>query len=229
MKRKSKLIVWLAIIILLTMLEIWSVRYGNNNPQTGIEHLAGIFNFKKIKNISEKKILFLGDSITARQDWNGLFGINDILNAGVSGNTTDDVLARLNEVFLFQPKPEKVFLMIGINDLIMGKDINHVMTNYQKIIDQIKAASPESKIYIESILPINNEVSPLGRVESQEIIDLNKKLSLMAVKNNATFINLYPLFCGPDNQMRLDLAADGVHPNAKGYAIWKYLVGPYIK
>ena len=62
------------------------------------------------------KIVFLGDSITeAGEDWNKYFNTQNIVNRGISGDTTEGVLARLSEICYY--KPLAVFLLIGINDI----------------------------------------------------------------------------------------------------------------
>ena len=58
----------------------------------------------------------MGNSITAGGgNWSLRLDYPNIKNRGIGGDTTDGVLARLDEVIYFQP--EAVFLLIGINDL----------------------------------------------------------------------------------------------------------------
>ena len=66
--------------------------------------------------IGFEKIVFLGDSITeGGGDWNNYFGTKNIVNRGISGDTTLGVLARLSEICFY--KPISLFLLIGINDI----------------------------------------------------------------------------------------------------------------
>ena len=224
MKIKILITIILGISISVYTFSIWSLYFGKNNPQTGFEYLTSITG--KFKEKPSSEIIFLGDSITARKDWNKLFKSDNILNAGISGNTTDDILLRLDP--LLDLKPKKIFIMIGINDLSKGRDISYVLNNYKIITNKIKTDSPDTILFIESVLPINKELSPIGKIDSQKIIDLNTSLRSLADEIGATFINLYPNFVSKDNEMDTKYASDGVHPNANGYALLKTLLLPYL-
>mgnify|MGYP006120475491 CR=1 FL=1 len=121
---------------------------------------------KEFKNnpIGQNKIVFLGNSITeGGGDWNARFGVKNIVNRGISGDITEGVLDRLDEIIYY--KPIAVFLLIGIND-IFNADIPdrekitplYVSKNILKIADQITSQSPSTKIFIQTVLPINHEI-----------------------------------------------------------------------
>lgn len=173
-----------------------------------------------------KGIVFLGDSITEHQDWSVLLGLPNITNAGISGNTTDNMLARLDNVIT--TKPGKIFIMAGINDFFQGKSAEYVVGNYAKMLSRIQEQSPDTVIYIQSTLPINNDISKIGKVDPQKIVDLNEKLKTIADGKKIFFIDLYPYFCGQDRKLYKSYAKDGVHPVPAGYAVWKELVLPYV-
>lgn len=225
-KIKIEFTITLLIALAITVLAFWSVWFGRYHAETGMQQLATIFR-KSWSNNSSGEIVFLGDSLTAREDWNVLFGTNNISNAGQSGDTTDDVLARLDSVL--EAKPQKIFLMIGINDFLKGKDISYILANYHKIIGRIESQSPDTQIYIQSVLPVNNSISQMGTVDSEKITAINDKLNSLADGKRIFFINLYPNFSGPDNQMYAQYTNDGIHLNASGYAIWKSSIDQYIK
>ena len=227
MKKKVGYEILIGIILSITALTGWSIWYGNNHPQTGWQHLLFLVQINQPRPDTESKIVFLGDSITARGDWNALLGVTSVKNAGISGNTTNDVIARLEAAI--SSKPQKLFLMIGTNDFLQGKDVAYVMGNYGIILDKIKAGSPDTEIYVQSMLPINNDISKIGTIDSRKIIALNEQLRLLARKNKAIFIDLYPFFCGYDNKLYEGYAGDGVHPNYYGYAVWKTLLLPYVQ
>lgn len=172
-------------------------------------------------------VVFLGDSITAYQNWNKALGVTYITNAGIPGNTTDDIVARLNAVT--NAKPKKIFVMMGINDLLRGKDVDYISANYEKILNQIRLQSPGTTVYVQSVLPINNDISRIGKIESQKIINLNDKLKALSDEKNIFFINLYPSFCDENGRMYKKYAVDGVHLSSAGYAVWKDIIGSYIE
>jgi lysophospholipase L1-like esterase len=225
-KIKIEFKITLLIVLVATLVAFWSAWFGRYHAETGMQQVATILRDGQMKS-SADELVFLGDSLTAREDWNVLFGVNNIFNAGRPGDTTDDVLARLDLVPT--TSPQKVFLMIGINDLLRGKDVPYVLANYYKIIDRIKLKYPSAQIYIQSVLPINSDISQIGIINSKKIIDLNSRLDALVDGKKIFFLNLYPDFHGLDNQMYAKYTNDGVHLNASGYAAWKNSVAAYIK
>ena len=78
-------------------------------------------------------IVFIGDSQTDRCEWAELIGRCGIVNRGIDGDTTDGVLNRLDEIISL--KPNKLFIMIGGADFIIGRTIPQIEENYKKIIN----------------------------------------------------------------------------------------------
>ena len=76
------------------------------------------------------EILFLGDSITDYCEWQELFGMANIKNRGIDGDTIIGVIDRLDEIVASSPK--KIFLMIGINDLELKNSVKQILCNYDR-------------------------------------------------------------------------------------------------
>lgn len=81
--------------------------------------------FENLSSSKDKKekIVFLGDSLIDKGEWNELLSNEDIANRGINGDTTEGVLNRIDSVIALVPK--KAFIMIGTNDVGRGesKDI----------------------------------------------------------------------------------------------------------
>nr|WP_313770070.1 GDSL-type esterase/lipase family protein [[Scytonema hofmanni] UTEX B 1581] len=91
--------------------------------------------FEKLPK-SESDIIMLGDSITDEGEWTELLGLN-VKNRGISGDTTERILHRLDSIL--ESKPKQVFLMIGINDLMNdGKSVTVTLEQYKKILREFK-------------------------------------------------------------------------------------------
>jgi len=78
-------------------------------------------------------IVFLGDSITARFEWQEYFSDLTVTNRGIDSDVTEGVLNRLDTVE--NQHPEKIFLMIGINDIMHKLPPDVSMQNYKKNTD----------------------------------------------------------------------------------------------
>ncbi|MBE0648353.1 MAG: GH92 family glycosyl hydrolase [Bacteroidales bacterium] len=170
------------------------------------------------------EIIFLGNSITDNCEWAELFQNPNVKNRGIGGDDTDGVLERLDEVT--SSHPDKIFLMIGTNDLAYGKSVAHVLENYRRIVEQVKKDSPETILYIESVLPVEDYIHYSRPTDS--IMTINEGLKKLAAANGLTYIDLFPLFANDKNRLNMDYSIDGLHLNGKGYIRWKEEIEKYI-
>lgn len=171
---------------------------------------------------TENEIIFLGNSITDGGDWNALFPEVNAINRGISGDVTDGILARIEEVTVSQP--EKVFLLIGTNDLARGKSVDYVAKNIEKIVDTIKEQSPQTSIYVQSVLPVNPDVGKKfsgHKRNVQKILDLNTKLERITSEKSVNYINIHKPFSDKKGHLKAKFTHDGLHLNEKGYKRWK--------
>jgi len=192
------------------------------------KNLAGIYEHRKnhFKELPMQKdaIVMLGNSLTQSCEWNELLGNPKIVNRGIAGDMTGGLLVRLNEITQYQPA--KIFLMIGVNDLSVYS-IDDILKNYQAIVSDILLKTPSSKLYLQSILPVNNHVRNSGKSNS-DIVFLNKEIENIATENELIFLNLHSLFIDEDGQLDSSLTQDGIHLDASGYLIWKKELEKYI-
>ena len=173
---------------------------------------------------TEEEIIFLGNSITDNAEWWELFENPHIKNRGIGGDDTDGVLERLDEVT--SSRPDKIFLMIGTNDLAYLKGVDHVLANYEKILDRIEEASPSTRIYIQSVLPTDDALHILRK--NSDIRLINAALQAMAGERGHTYIDLYTAFATEEEQLNPDYSIDGLHVNGAGYLLWKEVIKNFV-
>lgn len=180
---------------------------------------------------SEKDIVFLGNSITFWGEWQQLLRNSHIRNRGIPGDTSYGVLDRLDEVT--EGKPAKVFLMIGINDLARNTPANVVINNCRRIVAGIKAKSPATRMYVQTMLPTNDSFKKLPNHCNKDglIREVNIGLAVLANEEGATFIDLYSHFADPAGKLKKELTWDGVHLTAEGYLLWAEILkkGKFLK
>lgn len=179
--------------------------------------------FETLSN-SESAIVFLGDSLTDLCEWSEIFMNENIKNRGISGDTTDGVLNRISSII--ESKPAKLFIMIGINDLNMGVSVENVVNNYQLILKSLVNNIPAEQVFIQSLLPINNQLR--NNCINQRIVDLNAKIKELTQVFSFQYINLFPAFLDKYNQLDIQYTSDGVHLNGRGYLVWKELIEKYV-
>ncbi|MCS6824426.1 MAG: GDSL-type esterase/lipase family protein [Cytophagaceae bacterium] len=165
-------------------------------------------------------IIFAGNSITEGADWKALTGYSNILNRGISGDVTYGLLQRIDEIIA--RRPSRLFIKIGINDI--AKDIPDavIADNCRKIILKVRQGSPSTKIYLQSILPVNPMYKgfPQHYDKTEHILGTNILLKKIADSCNITFIDLYPYFCDRNGMLNAEYTYDGLHLNKKGYQQW---------
>jgi lysophospholipase L1-like esterase len=215
---------YLLLLLLLPALAHAQTRPSNQNlfdtipfiPDHTTERLE---EFKK-QPVTQGGIIFLGNSITEMGNWSKLLNDTTVLNRGIGGDITYGVLKRIDDVINRHPK--KLFILLGINDI--GKDIpdSVIAYNYIKIISKIKAGSPATKIYVQSILPINPTVKnfPQHYDKAEHIPKVNAMLKANAGSMNYTYINLHPLFIDAQNRLDAKYTYEGLHLKPEAYIVW---------
>ncbi len=147
------------------------------------------------------------------------------LNQGISGETSRGLLNRL-ELF-DKTKPEVIFVMIGINDLIRGVKGETILANQEQIVRYLRRVHPKAKIVLQSILPHGNEKATwegrdrLLAIPHSRIRELNERLRAIAKQEDIVYLDLYPLFADADGNMKTELSTDGLHLNPQGYFVWR--------
>lgn len=177
---------------------------------------------------SKKDIIFLGNSITDYVDWNELLQCKNAKNRGISGDITFGLLERLDEVT--EGKPAKVFILIGINDISRNIPDSIILDNYKKMISRIHAESPKTKIYFNTIFPINNTFPAKNHFNKDEhIIYINNQLKKMSTEEKITVIDIYTQLLDSEGRLNKKYTYDGLHPNSEGYKKWASVLLPYVK
>lgn len=182
--------------------------------------------FKSLPN-EDNEILFVGDSQINGCEWIELLGSSKIKNRGIDGDNTEGVLERLSEIT--SSKPAKIFLEVGTNDLALKRSISVIGSDYSAILFQIKRDSPKTKIFVQSILPRHDNPYRKGGVENDSILKLNKALKVLALREGVTYVDLHRFFVDGRGYLQKRYSMDGVHLNAKGYAVWKEQVKSFVQ
>ena len=179
--------------------------------------------------IGKKDIVMLGNSLTDGCEFNELMGNRHIKNRGIVGDIIQGLIDRIGPIIKGQPK--KLFIMSGVNDISHDVSADSIARAMEKLIVMVKQGSPRTKIYLQSLLPFNNDVREWKLLKGREhvVVEANALLEQVARRQGVTWINLYPLFVDDQGRLRADLTNDGLHLMGKGYLIWRDAIKPYIK
>ncbi len=209
-------------------------RYHNDWTQRHYRDRIKVF---KSEPLNFGDIVFVGNSITEKgRDWSAKFGTVEVRNRGIAGDLTDGVLKRLDEIVYFKPKA--VFILIGINDLFnlhhdeaggnfkydkIVSSPEYVGKNIVKIAKEIHSKSPDTKIFVRTVLPANRPFL------KDDILVVNKIIRANETKGYYKLIDLYTQFVDANGGLTKDLTVDGVHLSEKGYETWVAYEKPYWK
>ncbi len=184
--------------------------------------------FRLLPNV-RGEIIFLGDSLTEGCNWGEMLQNPKILNRGIGGDVSQGILDRLDEVT--ESSPALIFLMIGINDLARGIPAEDILANVKRFISKVRQNSPDTEIYLESLLPVNPDFGnfPDHTDKGSAIIRFNQVLKRLAKDYRCQFVDLHELFVGRDNKLDPKYSHDGLHLNGAGYAVWKQSVKPFLR
>ena len=210
---------------------------GNANAQLKKpifpESLFSTYYYQRVSHFetlpkTKSDIIFLGNSISDGAEWSELFNDTRIKNRGISGDFTAGVLNRLDEIS--SRKPKKVFLLIGVNDLARNISTDSIFKNIMQIARYLKQETPSTKLFIQSLLPVNDTFKTFAGHTSkgEQIKSLNDNLKLNAATNLYTYIDLYSSFVDEGGKMDKKFTNDGLHLKGDGYLLWKHLVYPYV-
>ena len=215
-----------SVLLALTLLASSSVAQNLTNQRLFdtvpflVDHYARRVAKFQSEAIPPRSIVFLGNSITEGGRWKKLTGDSSAVNRGIGGDITFSMLRRLDEILKAQPT--KLFLLIGINDV--GKDIpgSVIADNIRKILERFKRESPKTKLYVQTIFPVNPEVKnfPQHYDKNEYVKKANEHIRTVASTMNITLIDTFSLFSDERGLLIRQYTGDGLHINAEGYKVW---------
>jgi lysophospholipase L1-like esterase len=166
------------------------------------------------------RVIFLGNSITQGGDWPALTGDSTVINRGIGADLTFGLRQRLADVT--RRKPSRLFILIGINDI--SKDIPDavIAAEYRALVDSVRAQSPATKIFVQSILPLNPTVKnfPQHYDKQARVVAVNRLLKQMARDTKSTYVDLWPVFVDGRGLLDARLTGEGLHLTKPGYERW---------
>ena len=108
----------------------------------------------------------------------------------------------------------KVYLSLGVNELGYNND-QGFYDAYCQAIDAIRACQPNAVIYIQGLIPLNeDQIAASGGspyLTNEHLLVYNDLMKQAAQEKQVVFLDLNPEFAGPDGQLPADASNDGVH------------------
>lgn len=180
----------------------------------------------------EKRVVFMGDSITDFWKLESFFPSRPYINRGISGQTTPQMLVR------FRPdvtalKPQVAVILAGTNDIAGNTGpttIEAIQGNLASMFELARANN--IRVVIASVLPVsdyakNRDGKPINqttRRSPEKIRSLNEWIKKYATQNGLIYLDYFSAMVDEKGFLKEDLSNDGLHPNDKGYSVMQPLV-----
>ncbi|HIR38212.1 MAG TPA: sialate O-acetylesterase [Candidatus Limisoma gallistercoris] len=180
--------------------------------------------------VDSDDIVFLGDSQTNGCEWHEMLGNPNVKNRGISSDVIQGFADRVQPII--DGRPAKLFILGGVNDISHDLTPDSIATAMRNLIVKVRRGTPATKVYLQSLLPIDNSFRRYKAMTGKEsvIVETNKLLKKVAEETGATWIDLYSRMVDPaTGNMRKGLTNDGLHLLGAGYAVWRDAVLPYVE
>ncbi len=202
----------------------------NLHAQQTAPFYSDIQHFKKQDSLHfppAHAILFVGSSsFTKWTDVQDYFPGYTIINRGFGGSSLPDVIRYADDI-IFPYDPKQIVIYCGENDLAASDTVtaNMVFSRFTQLFDLIRNKMPKVPIAFISLKPSPSRANLMGKMT-----DANTMIKdFLKNKNNAAFIDVYSKMLNADGSPIKDIfIEDNLHMNAKGYAIWKKIITPYL-
>ena len=165
-------------------------------------------------------VVFFGDSLTEGGNWGAWFPDYTTHNFGVGGDTTDELLARTDQVV--EVHPDAIVLLIGTNDLGMRRSVEHLVRNAELLLVNLRRDLPGTRTLVQSIMP-------RGREFADQVQDANRHLRQFSATVHAQYLDLWPALALPDGELNPEFSDDRLHLNDAGYRAWLGELRPAIE
>lgn len=183
----------------------------------------------------QNQTVLLGDSITDFFNWYELFydfskiSGQAVYNRGISGDTTDRLLERLDDNVL-SINPKNIVLLIGTNDIGRGLPLSMSVENVSKIIEITKEKCPDVNFILQAVYPINRGMRDKFEKRSNEKIELmNKEFIKLSEKYGCVWLDITDKLKDETGNLKKEYTYDGLHLNVNAYRIVAENVIPLLK
>lgn len=186
--------------------------------------------FRKQDSIAmppKKAILLVGSSSFRLWDnWQDYFPGRKMINRGFGGSSLPDVIRYADDV-IFKYRPKQIIIYCGENDFAASDTVSvpTVVERFKTLFGMIRAKYKRVPLAFVSMKP-----SPSRQKFLTKYVAANAAIKdFLAAQKRTAYIDVYTPMLQPDGNVMTDIfKADNLHMNAKGYAIWKQVMEPYL-
>jgi len=179
----------------------------------------------------EAELVFIGDSITAStrasESWKKTFSAYRYVNFGIGGDSTQNVLWRLDHGEIGALKPKAVVLLIGTNNIgTTEHDVNDTVRGVTAVVNKLRNAFPLAKILVLGIFPRDEKTDAPVRAKVRAI---NAELAKLD-DGKAVFVrDIGKVFLEADGTLSAAVSGDHLHLTEEGLRRWAEAIAPVVQ
>lgn len=168
--------------------------------------------FTQAQHQQQKNIVMFGNSITYQGKWEEVLGRTDVVNRGIPGYTTGQLIWTIKNVLHDHPGTKIWFLEGGINDISLGVPVKRIFENYKITVDSLQR---------NNIIPVVQAtiLKVDSKADNKQVSKLNKLVKNWCLKNRIEYIDLNA-FLSRDGELIKELSTDGCHLKPDAYIPW---------
>lgn len=176
-------------------------------------------------------LLFVGDSITEGWDnqalWRETFVPLKSANFGIGGDTTSNVLWRLQHGAAGKLAPKAVVLLIGTNNFHFNKDQPaDVVDGVKAVVASLRERFPAARILVLEIFPRDELPTGESRLKVEAV---NAHLPALADGQHVFVRDIGSVFLEPDGRISREIMPDFLHLSPEGYRRWAEAILPIVR
>jgi len=170
----------------------------------------------------EKRVVFMGDSITDIWDLAKYFPGKPYVNRGISGQTTPQMLVRFHPDVV-ELKPAVVVILAGTNDIAGNtgpETLEQIEGNIASMADIARAEG--IRVVLSSVTPDYPATKAARFYDDrppEKIRELNRWIQSFCESTGCVYLDYYSKMVDEHGELRQNLSEDGLHPNAAGFAL----------
>ncbi len=185
-------------------------------------------------------LYFVGDSITRRwratdyprflANWNANFHGWNAANFGWGGDTTGNILWRLQNGEMEGVHPRVIVLLAGTNNIGRApagdEKAADVVKGIKALLDTMRKKAPKATIIVMGILPRNDGRDP--RAVMASITRINERIAKLADGKTVRYLNINDKLADKDGKLFEGMTVDRLHLSIKGYQVWADALKPVL-
>jgi GH35 family endo-1,4-beta-xylanase/lysophospholipase L1-like esterase len=184
-------------------------------------------------------VYFQGDSITRRwgatdypkflEHWKKSFHGRNAANFGWGGDTTHNILWRVQNGELDGVSPKVIVLQAGANNLpgrgpASDRQVDDVVGGIRAIVDEFRKRAPNATIIVTAVFPRSQNMELVPAIRQ-----INKRIAALVDGKRVRFLNFNDQLADSTGRLLPEVSSDGLHLELPGYEIWAQALNPILE